>query len=145
MKVSAAPRAQVVEPLVYAPQSRDSFFRDIVLSQLQRDPEATARLARHRAQMVVERAERDRVAATEFGIALHALEGRANPSSTVGAGGEFDVPAYLVDKFASGTQLGTSTIRRAELFQTDNRRYQLQGGGRLQAGLGAMDKNGCAI
>ena len=46
---------KVREALVYAPNSRESFFRDIVLSQLRRDPDARARLARHGQQMVVER------------------------------------------------------------------------------------------
>ena len=102
----ARPPAQVREPLVYGEGSRESFFRDIILSQVRRDLDATNRLARHSAQMVVERAERDRAAATEFGVALSALEGRANPSSALGSGGEFDVPLSMLDKFASGARAG---------------------------------------
>lgn len=102
----ARPPAQVREPLVYAPESRESFFRDIILSQVQRDPAAADRLARHRAQMADQRAERDRAAATEFGVVLSTLEGRANPSSALGAGGEFDVPLSMLDKFASGARAG---------------------------------------
>ena len=98
--------AKVRESLVYAPHSRDSFFRDIVLAQLRRDPDARARLARHGRQMVVERAERARVAATEFGAVMQTLEARANPSSVLGSGGEFDVPLFLVDKFASAARAG---------------------------------------
>ncbi len=97
---------KVREALVYAPNSRDSFFRDIVLSQLRRDPDARARLARHGQQMVVERAERDRLAATEFGAIMQQLEARANPSSTLGSGGEFEVPLFLLDKFATAARAG---------------------------------------
>ena len=98
--------AQVRESLVYAPQARDSFFRDIVLSQLRRDPDARARLARHGQQMTVERAERDRLARTEFGAVMQQLEARANPSSTLGSGVEFEVPLFLLDKFASAARAG---------------------------------------
>jgi len=55
--------AQVREPLVYGEHSRESFFRDLVLAQLRRDPGATARLERHSRQMVDERAARDRLTA----------------------------------------------------------------------------------
>ena len=34
------------------------------------------------------------------------LEARANPSSVLGSGGEFDVPLFLVDKFASAARAG---------------------------------------
>ena len=98
--------AQVRESLVYAPQSRDSFFRDIVLAQLRRDPDARARVATHSRQMTVERAQRDRLAANQFSAVMQQLEARANPSSTLGSGGEFEVPAYLLDKFASAARAG---------------------------------------
>ena len=98
--------AKVREALVYAPDSPDSFFRDLALLWLRRDPDAKARLSRHGRQMTVERAERDRLAHTEFGAVMQHLEARANPSSTLGSGGEFDVPMYLLDKFATATRAG---------------------------------------
>ncbi len=98
--------AQVREPLMYGDHSRESFFRDIVLAQLQRDPAAKARLARHGQEMVAERAARDRVASSEFSRTMQTLEARANPSSTLGSGGEFDVPLSMLDKFASAGRAG---------------------------------------
>ena len=102
----ALPPAQVREPLVYSPDSRDSFFRDIVLAQLQRDPAAKARLSRHSRQMADEREKRDRAASSEFGAVMSQLEARANPSSVLGSGGEFDVPLSMLDKFASAGRAG---------------------------------------
>ena len=98
--------AQVREPLVYGEHSRESFFRDLVLAQLRRDPGATARLERHSRQMVDERAARDRLSSSEFSRTMQSLEARANPSSILGSGGEFDVPLSMLDKFASAGRAG---------------------------------------
>jgi len=98
--------AQVREPLVYGDHSRESFFRDLVLAQLRRDPGATARLELHSRQMVIERAARDRVASSEFSQTMQTLEARANPTSILGSGGEFDVPLSMLDKFASAGRAG---------------------------------------
>ena len=91
---------------MYAPESRDSFFRDIALAQIRRDPEAKERLARHRTQMTVERAAHAEAVKSEFGAFLDRFEARANPSSVPGSGGEFDVPAYIISKFASAGRAG---------------------------------------
>ena len=96
----------VTEPLVYSDESRHSFFRDVILAQIQRDPDASERLARHQKQMVVERAERAKRDAALFGSVVNDLEARANPSSGLGAGGEFDVPLTMLDKFASAGRAG---------------------------------------
>ena len=99
------PPAQVREPLVYGPDSRASFFQDIALSQIRRDPAAKERLDRHQRQMVVERAERVKRDAERFGATMQELEARA-PSSGLGFGGEFDVPLTMLDKFASAGRAG---------------------------------------
>ena len=70
------------EPLTYEPDSPHSFFHDIARSKALHDDHATERLERH------------------------ALEQRVNPNTTLGTGGEFSPPAYLIQDFATGAKVG---------------------------------------
>ncbi len=95
---------QVKEPLVYAEEARRSFFQDLVRAQLLHDPEATARLELHQRQMLVEAPKDEkRLEQTAEGAPI---EYRTNPTSGVGFGGEFDVPLWLIDKFATSARAG---------------------------------------
>ena len=70
------------EPLVYERNSPHSFFRDVAKAAATRDPEASERLGRH------------------------AIETRTNPNGTLGTGGEFTPPAYLIEDFATAAKVG---------------------------------------
>ena len=54
----------------------------------------------------MERAERAKRDTARFRSTLERLEARANPSSALGSGGEFDVPLWLTDKFATAARAG---------------------------------------
>lgn len=95
---------QVLEPLVYAEKSRNSFFQDLVRAQLRQDDHSIARLEEHKRQMRVE-APKDEKRLTETSEGAP-IEYRTNPSSTLGSGGEFDVPLWLVNKFATAGRAG---------------------------------------
>ena len=70
------------EPLTYERNSPYSFFRDVAKASATRDPEASERLGRH------------------------AIETRTNPNGTLGTGGEFTPPAYLIEDFATSAKVG---------------------------------------
>jgi HK97 family phage major capsid protein len=69
------------EPLTYREGGAYSYFHDRTNSVMG-DGKAAERLARH------------------------AVEMRTNPNGTAGTGGEFDVPAWLVDRFAGSVNAG---------------------------------------
>jgi len=78
------------EPLTYREGGAYSFFSDMIEAQ-GGDAAALRRLQRHRTEMEVERRD----------VALpDGVEARVNPNSTAGTGGEFDVPLWLMDRFA---------------------------------------------
>ena len=91
------------EPLTYSEHSPHSFFRDLAKAQLERDPDAQERLERHRVENEFETLAR-RV--DYDGRAPADVEYRVNPNTTVGTGGEFAPPWWLVDRFASGARAG---------------------------------------
>jgi len=95
---------QVREPLVYAEEAPTSFFQDLVRSKTLHDEHATERLERHQKQMIVE-APRDEKRVEKLADGTE-VEYRANPNSTAGTGGEFDVPLWLVNKFATAGRAG---------------------------------------
>ena len=102
------PRIEVREPLTYTEDAPRSYFRDLVMSQCFRDDDATSRLEQHGREMRFERAaadsrEQGRLERTTDG---QGVEYRVNPNSTLGTGGEFDVPLWLVAKFASAGRAG---------------------------------------
>ena len=95
---------QVREPLVYAEEAPTSFFQDLVRSKTLHDDRATERLDRHQRQMRVEAPkEEKRLEKTADGTEI---EYRVAPNSTTGTGGEFDVPLWLVDRFATAGRAG---------------------------------------
>lgn len=98
----------VRERPVYGPDSRHSFFWDLCLSSVRGDHAASERLAKHEAHDAPERARRaaGAVAAFETHAAANDLETRVNPNTTLGTGGEFSPPLWLMDRFASGARAG---------------------------------------
>jgi Phage capsid family len=104
----------VNEPLTYAPDAPRSYFYDLIRAKAMNDPEASERLERHAAEMRVERAERERRGIVPAGMRQAAtltddllpIEYRVAPNSTLGTGGEFDIPLYLVDRFATAGRAG---------------------------------------
>ena len=100
----------VTEPLTYAEDAPRSFYRDVIRAQHPniRDEEAIERLARHQREMVVEMPRRGiyRTAASETAHG-EPIEYRINPNSVnAGQMAEFDVPLWLVDKFATAGRTG---------------------------------------
>lgn len=96
------PAAQVTsEPRVYERGNGASYFKDLTLSQINRDEPAQERLRRH---------------ATELRVDAQAgpIEGLPEPerralSRTDGAGGEFVPPLWLVNEFAALARAGRPT------------------------------------
>jgi len=93
---------EVREPLTYEEHAPRSYFRDYVNAQLRKDPEAMERQARHAVEM--------RHARTP-GVASETRDGapieyRTNPNTTLGLGGEFAPPLWLVDKYAIASSAG---------------------------------------
>jgi hypothetical protein len=70
------------EPLTYERESPHSFFMDVARSQALHDDAATTRLDRH------------------------AVEQRVNPNATLGTGGEFTPPIYLVEDYITAAKIG---------------------------------------
>ncbi len=77
--------SKITEPDIYAPGSRYSFFGDLAQSALdgRADSPAAERLRRHQ----------------EF-------ENRAGGTTTLGAGGEFSPPGWLIDHFKTASRAG---------------------------------------
>lgn len=85
------PRIDVVsEPLTYREDVLHSFFADLARTNLRRTEPgfdaAAGRLDRHRAEMDVEK--------------------RLNPRASLGFGGEFSPPLWVIDKFATPARAG---------------------------------------
>ena len=94
---------QVREPLVYAEDAPRSFFQDLVRSKVQYNDEATARLEEHQRQMLVESPKDEkRLDKTADGGDIE----YRGATSALGSGGEFDVPLWLVSKFATAGRAG---------------------------------------
>lgn len=92
------PRVQVVsEPLTYHRHSRTSFFRDMVLAS--RDVGAAQRLERHSNEMRVISEKRNAEAWQRINDAK--FETRTLPDTSAGTGGNFTVPLWLNDEFAT--------------------------------------------
>lgn len=98
---------QVSEPLVYAPDSPASYYRDLAALHLRKSSEARGRLERHRDQMAVEipRLERSRALdfarrGADYGVSI---EKRAlgNTGAAGGSGQEFTIPLWLIERWAS--------------------------------------------
>jgi HK97 family phage major capsid protein len=83
------------EPLTYREGGAYSFFRDLTQAEMG-DTVALARLQRHQRETAVE----TRIEMPE------GVEVRVNPNTTVGTGGEFAVPVWLVDRFAAAVSAG---------------------------------------
>ena len=93
---NAWPRIEVTsEPLTYRRDVRASFYRDLLIST----PAGDERLARHRQEMDVVHAERERRANQR----LHSgeIEYRVEPNTTQGYGGYFAPPLWLNEYFAT--------------------------------------------
>jgi Phage capsid family len=105
----------VSEPLTYAPESRSSFFKDLVIANGLGGVEgeqAQARLHRHRDEMAVElparaaRLEREQRARDGKLDVRFGRERRWNPNRTAGEGGNFAPPLWLIDLAALGVRPG---------------------------------------
>ena len=94
---------QVREALVYAEEAPTSFFQDLVRSKMH-DDRATSRLEEHQRQMRVEAPkDENRLEQTADGTDI---EYRVAPNSSLGTMGEFDIPLWLVNKFATAGRAG---------------------------------------
>ena len=95
---------QVREALVYDEGAPTSFFQDLVRSKTLLDDRATNRLEEHQRQMRVEDPSNEkRLDRTVDGTDI---EYRVNPNSAPGTGGEFTVPLWLPNKFATAGRAG---------------------------------------
>jgi len=70
------------EPLTYERNAPHSFFLDVARASTLKDDDAIKRLARH------------------------GVETRTNPNGTLGTGGEFSPPGYLIENFATAAKVG---------------------------------------
>ncbi len=77
------------EAPTYERGSRQSYFRDLALAQINQDRSAQARLDRHAEEIE--------------------LESRTNPNRTDGTGGYFVPPAWLMDQYAEYLRAGRTT------------------------------------
>ena len=96
--------SNVREPRTYEIDGPHSFFRDLALTEARRDPAAMERLERHRRECTFEKRDEPTQEQRDK-MALLGLEFRAG-SSVLGAGGEFDPPAYMVNLFATAGRAG---------------------------------------
>jgi HK97 family phage major capsid protein len=95
------------EPLTYdRHDTRISFFRDVVLSELDdsRSKLARERLTRHSAEMIVIEEERNQRALSA--LRSGDLEYRVEPNRTDGTGGYFTVPQWMNQFFATAVRPG---------------------------------------
>lgn len=112
MSVTDLAPAVVREPDVYRPDGDHSFFWDMLRAEHLRDDNATERLRRHKAQTEHRQreAEQQRLHAFRDSLGQHDLEAtfeqRLNPNTSLGTGGEFAVPLWLIDRFASASRAG---------------------------------------
>lgn len=98
---------EIREALTYQEGAPRSYFRDLIWSQLYKDPEATQRLEQNAREMAVEYAKRaGRTAATETADGAPIEYRATRTDSNLGTGGEFTVPLWLVDKFATAGRAG---------------------------------------
>lgn len=121
------------EPQVYGRGSGRSYFHDLALGQIRRDPEALSRLDRHGAELRVElparerrreqraREQMDSLASAERWRDEQrsgAFETRVNPNRTDGQGGYFVPPLWLIDEFVGLPRFGrpiADAVRGMEL------------------------------
>jgi len=97
----------VAEPDLYGPGSRESWFWDLARASVQGDQDAKERITRHADLEAPERERRDRRDRALFETTLpEDATVRVNPNTTLGTGGEFAPPLWLIDKFASGARAG---------------------------------------
>jgi HK97 family phage major capsid protein len=91
------------EPLTYDRHAPTSFFRDLVLSA-KKDPGASARIARYEQEIRVLIEGNDERALRVLGRA--GVESRVAPNRVPGTGGNFAVPLWLIEDFATAPRTG---------------------------------------
>lgn len=97
------------EPSTYRPDGPHSWFADLINARvLHGAGEFEDRLRRNQADLAKARRVTDAIEARQFNEAavLLGFEARVNPTSALGLGGEFDPPAWLIDRFASAARTG---------------------------------------
>ena len=97
------------ESLTYADGAPRSFYRDLLLAKAFHDVEANERLEANEREMAVEYATRDRTTASPTKLNPDGSEPEIRMTrvdSNLGTGGEFTVPLWLVDLFASAGRAG---------------------------------------
>ena len=95
---------EIREPLTYNEHGQFSYFRDLIRSKALNDEEATLRLERHAAEMRVETQSIETRSNLLDGSGIEYRQTRVD--SNLGTGGEFTVPLWLVDKFATAGRAG---------------------------------------
>lgn len=121
------------EPQMYGRSSGRSYFHDLALGTVRRDPAALDRLTRHAAELRVElparearretraRAQMDELASAERWRdeqRMAAFETRVNPNRTDGQGGYFVPPLWLIDEYIELPRFGrpiANSVRGLEL------------------------------
>lgn len=104
-KIEGRSSVTVRSPKTYSKRSRNSYFLDLVRSQVNHDPDAAERLATHRKEESAEVEKRMRKMDDEGERAFRAEFGdgaeieRRDLSRTAGAGGEFVPPLWLIDEY----------------------------------------------
>lgn len=97
------------ESHVYRPDGPHSFFADLIRARVLHEAgDAEARLYRNQAEINMERRVTDAMQSRQFNetTALLGFEARTNPTAALGSGGEFDPPAWLIDKYAGAARTG---------------------------------------
>lgn len=87
------------EPVTYQRGGNHGYFRDLVARQLNTDPDASGRLARHAREVEVDAERRVRDGHAEY----------RDITRTDGAGGEFVPPLWLVDQYAAMVRAARQT------------------------------------
>ena len=98
--------ATVREPLTYHEHSQFSFFRDLIRAQTMHDEEAQARLDQHGREMRVEEQSRAARPMTTLADGSDIEYRQTRVDSNLGTGGEFTIPLWLIDKFATAGRAG---------------------------------------
>lgn len=110
-RLSLFSRASVgAEPMTYRPDSRHSYFADLVTRELGRvgSTEAEQRLRRHEREVAVEmqRITQARESEWRAGVSREGLSEVRAVSAAAGSGGGFAPPVYLLQEYASVPRSG---------------------------------------